>query len=80
MDIAPIRDKSLAGKVIHKLCNDSYTSFAHCVASLSVGRMRCNRANRLISNVADSAVSELDETVHGSLLIRSSRMCRKREA
>jgi len=80
MNIASIRGESSTGKVIHKLCNDSYTSFAHGVASLSVDRMRCNRANRLISNVADSAVLELDETVHGSLLIRSSRMCGKREA
>ena len=80
MEIAPIAGESSDEKVIHKLCNDSYTSFAHRIASLSIGRMECIRANRLISNVAGAAASEFDESVHGSLLIRSSRMCRKREA
>ena len=58
-------------KVIHKLCNDSYTSFAHRDQPLTIDHSRSIYANRLIANVVVRRASKGSESVRGSLLIGS---------
>src|SRR5262245_48681002 len=64
-------------KVIHKLCNDSYTSFAHRDQPLTICHLRSNRANRLIANVVVRHVGKRSESVRGSLLIGSVECAEK---